>query len=62
MEQRILKVIFSKAGGNASKNSYTAKLSIPSKWLEKMQITKEDREVLVSFQDNKIIIKKKPTT
>lgn len=56
MEQRILRVMFNKAGGNASKNSLSSRISIPKKWLNIMGVTKECREVLMSFDGNKIII------
>jgi len=58
MEQRILKVMFNKAGGNSGKNSINTRISLPKAWVDEMGITQDDREVLVSFQDGKIIIQK----
>lgn len=50
--------MFQKAGGNAGKNSYNTRMSVPKEWLNKMNITKDDREVDVSFDGKKIIIEK----
>lgn len=60
METRTLKVIFSKAGGNASKNALATKISLPKKWIDEMDLTKDDRCVDVTFNNNdkSITIKK----
>lgn len=58
MEKRKLKIMFQKAGGNAGKNSYNTRMSVPKEWLNKMNITKDDREVDVYFDGKKIIIEK----
>lgn len=58
-EDRELKVMFNKSGGNTSKNSYSPKLSIPKSWLDDMGVTLDDREIIASYEDKKIIIKKK---
>ena len=58
MEQRMLKVMFNKAGGNSGKNSINTRISLPKIWVDEMGITPEERETKVSFQDNKIIIEK----
>lgn len=58
-EERVLKIMFNKSGGNASKNSYAPKLSIPKAWLDKMDITLEERDVKVTFEGFKITIEKK---
>lgn len=54
-QPQINKVIFDKNG-----NSYSAKVSIPYKYIKKMGISLEDRLVEVSFDENKdeIVIKK----
>lgn len=59
MEKRILKILFNKAGGNASKNSYAYKMSIPPKWIKEMGIDMENREVVAGFDGERIIIKKR---
>lgn len=58
MERRVLKIMFNKSGGTASKNSYSPKLSIPKNWLDEMDVTPDDREVSVSFNGKEIVIKK----
>lgn len=52
---RELKVMFN----NDGKGNYTNKISLPKTWVERMGVTSEDREVIVKFEDNKIIIEKK---
>lgn len=58
-ETRILNIMFNKAGGNASKNSISNKISIPSKWVKEMGLTKTNRSVKVTYDGDKIIIEKK---
>ena len=55
---RNAKINFNKSGGNASKNSYTSRLTIPTSWIKEMGITEENREVKLVIEDNKIIIEK----
>lgn len=55
---RELKIVFN----NDGKGSYTNKISLPKTWISQMGITKEDRVVIVKFEDEKIIIKKKNTS
>ena len=52
------KVMFGKAGGNASKNSYTCKISLPIDAIEALDVTKEDRTVIMKIEDGRIIIEK----
>lgn len=58
MEERKLNVMFNKAGGNAGKNSLTTRISLPKAWLDILQITPDEREVILQFDGEKIIIKK----
>ena len=58
MEERKLNAIVAKAGGNAGKGSYNYKMTIPSAWAKEMGIRKEDKELSVTFDGEKIIIKK----
>lgn len=58
-ETREMKVMFNKSGGTASKGSYSPKISLPKSWLDEMEITLEERDVKVTFEDKKIIIEKK---
>ena len=56
MEVRKLKIIFNKSGDGY----ISGKLSIPMAWLKDMNLTPEDREVEVEYnQDTKSFITKK---
>ncbi|MCC0705002.1 hypothetical protein IC213_18260 [Clostridioides sp. ES-S-0049-02] len=57
-EQRKAKVLFTTSGGTASKGSVTNRVTIPTTWIKHMDITKLEREVLLTFDGNKIIIEK----
>lgn len=52
-------IIIAKAGGTAGKKSVNYKISLPAEMVKKMGVTPEDKSVLVSFNDGKIIIEKK---
>ena len=57
MEKKTLKINWNKPGGTASKNAKpTAKVSLPSTWMQEMGITEDDREVSVSFNGKTITI------
>lgn len=56
---RELKIMFNKSGGNKNGNSYSPKLSIPKAWLDDMEITLDEREVIAVYEDKEIIIKKR---
>ncbi len=56
--EKVVKVQYVKAGGNASKNSYKARVSIPTSWLESLGITKEDNNIIRYLDGDKIVIKK----
>ena len=47
------------AGGNAGKNSISNKISIPYKWLDLMDITKNSRDIEMKFDGTKITIEKR---
>ncbi len=52
-------IIFGKAGGNASKNSYSCKVSLPADAIEALGATPEDRSVIMKItEDGRIIIEK----
>lgn len=57
MEERKLKVIFSKDG----RGSTNTKITLPISWLKSMGISPEDREVELNYDEKnkKIIIEKK---
>lgn len=52
-------IIIAKAGGTAGKNSVNYKISLPAEMVKELGITPEDKSVIVSFEDGKIIIEKK---
>ena len=52
------KINIGKVGGNANENSVKYKISLPAKMVKDLGVTKEDRSVILTFENNKIIIKK----
>ena len=58
MEKRNGKIIFAKAGGNASKNAYNCKVSLTKKWIDAMEITTDERDVTLQFDGKKIVLEK----
>lgn len=58
MERRTAKVSATKVGGNASKGALKYRLQLPTAWMQVMNITAEEREMELSFDGEKIIIKK----
>ena len=58
-DERELKVMFNKAGGTASKNSYSPKVSIPKSWTDDMGLTLDEREIIATYEGKEIRIKKK---
>lgn len=52
-------IIMGKAGGNAGKNSVNYKISLPAEMVRALGVTQDDKAVLVSLVDEKIIIEKK---
>ena len=53
-ESRQLKVSFNRSGSG----SISSSVRLPISWLKEMNISKEEREVEVIFDNGKIIIKK----
>lgn len=51
-------IIIGKVGGNANENSVNYKVSLPAKMVKDLGITKENRKVILTYEDNKIIIRK----
>ena len=58
MEKRNVNVIFGKAGGNASRNSYTCKISLPKTWVDRMGLNPERREVQLVFDGDNITLQR----
>lgn len=51
-------VMFAKAGGNASKNAYTCRISLPMDAIKALGVTPNDRAVTLVIGENQIVIKK----
>ena len=49
MEERILKIQFAKSGNGGR----TARLTIPIKWLDEMELIPDEREVIAVFNSEK---------
>lgn len=58
-EKRNLKVTFNRSGGTASKGGITSRITLPITWVRKMELNPEDREIIATFDGEKIIIEKK---
>lgn len=56
IESRKLKIIFSKAGGNASENARSTKIALPVTWVRGLGLTIDNREVKTTYDGEKIII------
>ena len=55
---RIGRMIITKPGGNASKNSKTYRVNIPTAWAKEMAITEKERLIKISFDGKKIVVEK----
>ena len=51
-------VMFAKAGGTTGKNSKNYKISLPADMIRELGVTEEDRSVILTCKDRKIIIEK----
>ena len=51
-------IIFNKAGGNASKNSFTYKINIPADMIRELGVTEDDRCVILTMENGSIVIRK----
>ena len=52
-------IIIAKAGGTAGKNSVNYKISLPADMVKAIGVTSEDRAVMVSLENGRIVIEKK---
>lgn len=52
-------IIMAKAGGNASKNAKTYKISIPACMIRELGVTEDDRSVVLTCENGRIVISKK---
>lgn len=58
IETRKNRLIQRKPGGTAGKDSIAYNVNLPTKWLRKMGVTPEEKEVVLSFDGTEISIKK----
>ncbi|QDW74349.1 hypothetical protein FND36_10075 [Lachnospiraceae bacterium KGMB03038] len=58
MESRKAKIIFTRPGGTAGKNSQSSRITLPITWVREMGISEDNREVQVCFDGKTIMIKK----
>ena len=56
MERRLARINSSTAGGTAGPGAKTHKVTLPSRWLQAMGITDENREVELAFDGHQIVI------
>lgn len=56
MERRMAKVNISSAGGTASKDSKTCKVTLPTAWVDAMGVTVQRRELELTFDGTKIAL------
>ena len=54
MEKRIAKIIVGKSGGTAGNDAKTYKVSLPTKWINELNLT--DSQVELTFDGEKIVI------
>lgn len=56
MERRSAKVNFGAAGGSAGRGAKTCKVTLPNTWLSALGIREDRREVVLSFDGEKVIL------
>lgn len=52
------KVLFNRPGGTASKNAMMARITLPPEYVKALGITQDEKEVIISLKNDKIIIEK----
>lgn len=57
-EERTMRVIVGKVGGNAGANSLNYKVSIPSAWANALDLSTESRDLKMTFDGKKITIQR----
>lgn len=51
-------IIIGKVGGNANENSVNYKVSLPAKMVKDLGVTKENKGVILTFENDSIVIRK----
>ena len=57
-EKRILRCLINKAGGNSGAGSKTYRTTLPATWMKELGVSEADRELELTFDRGKIVIKK----
>ena len=57
-EIRKAKILMGSPGGNAGKGASYYRVGIPPVWAQAMGVSSEDRDILLTFEGNRIIIEK----
>jgi hypothetical protein len=55
-EKRSAKFLFHKSGGNSRGESLISRITIPISWVKEMEITKDNREVVLIFDREEMTI------
>lgn len=58
-EERKMRVMVNKVGGNAGSTSVNYRVSLPNTWVQELGISKDDREVTMRFDGKEIVITKR---
>ena len=58
-EKRILRCLINKAGGNSGAGSKTYRTTLPATWMKELGVSEADRELELTFDGEKIIIRKR---
>ena len=58
MEEIRRNVLFNKPGGTASKNAIMARVTLPPDYVKALEITPEEKEIVISLDGDQIIIRK----
>ena len=51
-------IIIGKVGGNANESSVNYKISLPAKMVKDLGVTKENKGVILTFENDSIVIRK----
>lgn len=54
MEKRKINMMFQKGGSG----SITTRIAIPKKWVDKIGVTQDEREVIIEFDGERIVVRK----
>lgn len=57
-ETRILRCLINKAGGNSGAGSKTYRTTLPAAWIKELGVSEADRELELTFDGEKIVIKR----